>query len=434
MEAVLSVRKLAGDGFFRIDTLLKKEEGIRREARPWVSFGACYKERESEAQHAAREIFDAFLQIGTANRALITASPVAWAYGQTDALLREEFGSAQSLQEFHKIKLWIKEYCDGKDHSLMPATRSDKDWKEYLCRESWRAPMWLRIAASRPFTNDTSVWGDLGEQSALQRLDNEETEGLLDGICRLFWSAVHAALESKARLESVNLASHAAVEPAAGGGQVESAEQTKQTSPGAADHVAATAQQSTFSRRGDTWSVTFGGEPYYLSDQLGLQYLARLLERPGQEFPALEFRASIQTPETPALNTAPKGTESVDSSFQERSDLKALREYRNRISEISNEIVRARNNNDLGRIEELGIEEDQIRDFVRSDTGLRGRSRAFPNDRERARKSVSNAIQKAIDAIRDHCPALAEHFRENVKTGNSFSYRETGLQWEVRVR
>jgi hypothetical protein len=87
MEAVLSVRKLAGDGFSRIDTLLEKEERMRREPRPWVSWGACYKEREKEAQWAAREVFDAFLQIATNNRALIDASPVAWAYGQTDALL-----------------------------------------------------------------------------------------------------------------------------------------------------------------------------------------------------------------------------------------------------------------------------------------------------------------------------------------------------------
>ena len=29
MEAVLSVRSLGGDGFFRIDTVLKKEEDIR---------------------------------------------------------------------------------------------------------------------------------------------------------------------------------------------------------------------------------------------------------------------------------------------------------------------------------------------------------------------------------------------------------------------
>ncbi len=77
MEAVLSVRKLAEDGFFRIHTILEKEEHLRRGHRPWVSWGKCYKEREKEAQKAAREVFDAFLQIATNNRTLIGASPVA---------------------------------------------------------------------------------------------------------------------------------------------------------------------------------------------------------------------------------------------------------------------------------------------------------------------------------------------------------------------
>jgi hypothetical protein len=214
MEAVLSVRKLTEDGFFRIDRRLEEEENIKRESRPWVFFGVCYKNRKKEAQRAAREVFDKFLQIATTNRALINASPVAWAHGQTEALLREEFGSAKSAQEFFKIKFWIKDYCDGKDQSVMPDIQSGEEWKEYLCRESWRAPVWLRVAASRQFTTDTSAWDDLGEQRALQRLDKEETEKLLDVICRWFWSGVQAALEHKARLESVNCASRAACESA----------------------------------------------------------------------------------------------------------------------------------------------------------------------------------------------------------------------------
>lgn len=212
MEAVLSIWKLLGDGFFRIEILLKEEEAVRRGPRPWVSFGTCYQERTMEAKRAALEVFDAFLQIAKANRPLVNLSPVAWAYGQTAALLRHEFGSAHSLQEFHKIKRWIKDYCDGKDQSVIPATDSDEEWRQYLCRESWQAPAWLRVAATQHFADNTSAWDNLDEHSALQRLDKKETGKLLDGICRWFWSGVQAALENKARLESINLASQTAVE------------------------------------------------------------------------------------------------------------------------------------------------------------------------------------------------------------------------------
>ncbi len=106
----------------------------------------------------------------------------------------------------------------------MPEIQSGEEWREQLCR--WLAPVWLRKAASRHFTNDTSAWDDPGEQSALQRLDKEETEKLLDRICRWFWSAVEATLENKARLASIDLASQAEVGPATGGSKGEVAEQT----------------------------------------------------------------------------------------------------------------------------------------------------------------------------------------------------------------
>jgi hypothetical protein len=223
MEAVLSVRSLGGDGFFRIDTLLKKEEDIRREPRPWISFGTCYKEREREAQRATREIFDKFLLIGTTNRAIINASPVAWAYGQAEAQLHDEFGSAQSIQEFYKLKLWIKEYCDGKDQTEQPPIAAGDDWAKYHLRENWYAPLWLRVAASSHFTNDPSALAGLNELSIFQRLDKAETETLLDGICRWFWSSVEDVLQNKARLESINLATQLSIGTATGAKQVEGA-------------------------------------------------------------------------------------------------------------------------------------------------------------------------------------------------------------------
>src|SRR5207249_4559579 len=74
IEAVLSVRRLLADGFFRINTLLKKEEEARRGAHPWVSFGTSYQERAREAKKAALEVFDAFLQIAKPNPGLIDFS------------------------------------------------------------------------------------------------------------------------------------------------------------------------------------------------------------------------------------------------------------------------------------------------------------------------------------------------------------------------
>jgi hypothetical protein len=116
----------------------------------------------------------------------------------------------------------------------------------------------------------------------------------------------------------------------------------------------------------------------------------------------------------------------LDASLpQECSDTRALQQYRQKLSALNHEIDLAHANNDLGTSEKLQIERDQILEHLKSDIGLPGRSRVFSNERERARKSVSSAIDKAIGAIKDQDPILAEHLRNNIKTGYKFSYRDT---------
>jgi hypothetical protein len=159
------------------------------------------------------------------------------------------------------------------------------------------------------------------------------------------------------------------------------------------------------------------------------------LDKQSHELAALEIRASgAQPPEARESNSMSEDPILDASLPQECSDTRALQQYRQKLSALNDEIDLARANNDLGTSEKLQIERDQILEHLKSDIGLAGRSRVFSNERERARKSVSSAIDKAIGAIKDQDPILAEHLRNNIETGYKFSYRDTHTPWQVCLR
>jgi len=227
-EAIISIHKLSEDGFWRVDTLLEKEEALRKGLSGWSCFGFCYEERVNEAKKATKELFDEFQGLAIPNRALINGSPIAWTCAQTHAVLSLHFGANHSRQKFVTIKRWIKEFCDGKVDSGVLANDPTEDWAT-LFREDWRAPVWLRAWGSKHFAHNPAAWDRLDQQTALQRLPKDETEKLLDGISDWFWTAIECALEGLGRLASISLASQgAAVNSSSSEGQIGGKAQAKQ--------------------------------------------------------------------------------------------------------------------------------------------------------------------------------------------------------------
>src|SRR6266852_3528337 len=53
--------------------------------------------------------------------------------------------------------------------------------------------------------------------------------------------------------------------------------------------VEAQARESVFRKEGEYWTVSYGGKVCRLRDSIGLHYLARLLQQPGQEFHVLDL-------------------------------------------------------------------------------------------------------------------------------------------------
>lgn len=174
-----------------------------------------------------------------------------------------------------------------------------------------------------------------------------------------------------------------------------------------------------FQRRGEFWQLSFDGDTKFLKDSVGLGYIARLLMEPHREVPAvtlLAARAGID----PLVTSGSSG---------EVLDDQARDEYGRRYRELQEELCEARANNDLGQIEKLEGEMEQLTNELASATGLGGRSRER-TDIEKVRKSVSMAVSRDIERIGKQHEALGRHLTATITSGLTFRYApEHEIDW-----
>lgn len=168
-----------------------------------------------------------------------------------------------------------------------------------------------------------------------------------------------------------------------------------------------------FKNQGKTWLVVYEGIPKSVGDSVGMTYTRRLLQNPGQDIHAAAIRG---------IALAEEGTPTLGSAG-EVLDAQALREYKDRISEIDKELAEANADNDLSRKNSLTEEQEALYAEVGRAAGLHGKNRVASSDRERARQSVSAAIHRALRAIKKEHEPLWQHLSNSFNIGEYLSYR-----------
>jgi len=186
-------------------------------------------------------------------------------------------------------------------------------------------------------------------------------------------------------------------------------------------HPTAAAGPASLTRDGKIWAISWGDEHGNVTHVKGLADIATLLRHRGHEVSALQLTGA---------------TAAVRSSGDELTDLDALRAYRSRLDQLSVEIDEAESDADIGRVERLDEEREQLLAEIRRTTGLGGRIRSSSNDpAERARKAVSARIRDAIRRIDAVAPTLAAHLDRSIQTGLRCAYLPTGedaaIEWDV---
>jgi hypothetical protein len=170
-------------------------------------------------------------------------------------------------------------------------------------------------------------------------------------------------------------------------------------------------EQYVFRKKGQSWELTFEGRTVFVRESKGVLYLAELLRSPGREVFVAELFGAAR-----GVAHVPVGTAG------ETIDDKARRDYRQRAEDLKYQLAEAEKNNDSGRCESIRMELEELADQILAGQGLAGRRRRSQDDRDRIRKSVSMAIERAIGTIGKHAPALGEHLDKHIHRGYFLSY------------
>jgi hypothetical protein len=170
------------------------------------------------------------------------------------------------------------------------------------------------------------------------------------------------------------------------------------------------------------WHVTFGGSTTIVKHSKGMADLAVLLAAPGQEIHVSELEGVH--------------AEALGGSGGQALDRRAIRAYRDRLGELSEEIDDADAAHDLARAERSRLEYDALVEQLSGSMGIGGRSRpAGAEPVERLRKAVSARIRDAIRRLDAVQPPLGRHLAVTIRTGTYCSYRpEQPVIWRCQTR
>jgi hypothetical protein len=209
-------------------------------------------------------------------------------------------------------------------------------------------------------------------------------------------------------------------------------------------------QGPTFVHEGDFWRVWFGNETSRLKDSIGMRYIALLLQSPGHEFHSTEL-IRLEAGTLPVqgwlkgdhpsrklrgqVRRLPEGDGAGGATAPSSglTDRMTIRGCRRRLEELEAESSGAHADGETDRELELKEESKSIQDYLRNVTGLGGLPRKASDENEKARKSVANAVIRALNHVdgRKHLP-FWRHLRKHMKTGTFCVYSpDLPTRWVV---
>jgi len=166
-----------------------------------------------------------------------------------------------------------------------------------------------------------------------------------------------------------------------------------------------------FEKHAAGWRIVRGELSLTLKDSRGLQWLAKLVERPAEEIHVLALAS-----DDPAAQLA-------ESSAGDALDERARRAYRERLSELEQAITDAESGSQRKRVTALLAEKQALVAELARAVGLGRRSRQVGSATERARVNVQRRVKDAIARIGELDEGLGRFFEGSVHTGTFCCFR-----------
>lgn len=199
----------------------------------------------------------------------------------------------------------------------------------------------------------------------------------------------------------------------------------------------ATKETNTFRQEGDFWEIVYKGDPLPpIRDLLGFHYIRQVLYNPGGRFKALEIYRKVKE-DTPIIEAGEdeEGL-SISSALtsgqrQEVMDSMSREDVGKAIEECKQKIAEADEESNIEEAEEWQRKLEELEEQLSSGGGLPNRPRYFSDDNERARKTVTKAIDKALEEIKNYNEPLYTHLDKSITRGVEVYYHPTEpTTWE----
>ena len=178
--------------------------------------------------------------------------------------------------------------------------------------------------------------------------------------------------------------------------------------------------EAEFVRAGEYWSLTFMGKTVRLRDSKGLRDIAQLMATPGREVAAVDLASGRGKPV--AMRELAELGMSAEADAGEMLDSEARAQYRERLTDLEQEIDDADAANDPERAGRAREEREFLLAELSAAVGLSGRPRRALDPAERARKAVTWRIRDALNHVDAAHAELGRHLRRSVRTGGFCVY------------
>ena len=182
---------------------------------------------------------------------------------------------------------------------------------------------------------------------------------------------------------------------------------------------------ATFVREGDYWTIVYAGEQTRLKDIKGLRYLAQLLKVPGREVHVLDLAAIVEGGTPAVAGRADVQHDLMSDGLGDAGvilDATAKAAYKQRLTDLREELDEALEFNDPERAARAQDEIDALVDQLAGGVGLGGRDRKAASQAEKARVNITKSVKDALKKIDQNHEPLGEHLRMTIRTGAYCAY------------
>lgn len=196
-----------------------------------------------------------------------------------------------------------------------------------------------------------------------------------------------------------------------------------------------------FRIQGEYRILSFNGKTVSMKNRAGMDYVAYLLRHPRQEFSCVQLRLIVnEAPSEGQVHYSKMSGEELEeenlhvaeSQPMELIDKKAAREIKAKMQDLMEELEEAKQNNNWYREEELRKELEQYQEYLGTSTNQNGRPRKSPSTAERARKAVTMAVARSLDAIQKHHDSLGRHLKLSIRNRSYLVYNPDQLiDWQL---